>query len=191
MGFSHCLILTLESQLLNPGLEFPSSPPDICFLLILTSLLLALILSFPCFVPEVFCSGCLFSLLFLVLTLWLILFLSEQGHKCTNSLWLLVHLQEGSDVFPLSGWEGFCSAFRSKTCPLAMFRIPTWSPAWPTLCWMKLVMDLFLKFISYWSIVELQCCVNLLLYSKVTQLYIYIHSFSYFFPLWFIIRYWI
>ena len=32
---------------------------------------------------------------------------------------------------------------------------------------------------------------QLLLYSKVIQLYIYIHSFSFSIPLWFITRYWI
>ena len=32
---------------------------------------------------------------------------------------------------------------------------------------------------------------SFLLYSKVIQLYIYIHSFSYSFPLWFITGYWI
>ena len=33
----------------------------------------------------------------------------------------------------------------------------------------------FLKIIFYWSIVELKCCVNYCWYSKMTQLYTYIH----------------
>ena len=50
--------------------------------------------------------------------------------------------------------------------------------------------DFFFSFnIFYWSIVDLQCCVN---FCKVIQWSIYIHSFlKYSCPLWLIIRYWI
>ena len=48
--------------------------------------------------------------------------------------------------------------------------------------------DAFLKKF-YWSIVDLQCYVNFS--CKVIQLHIYVYSFSYSFPLWFITGYWI
>ena len=59
----------------------------------------------------------------------------------------------------------------------------------------------------YWSVVDLQCCINLCYAAKWLHaymyiciyvyrhisiyIYIYIYSFSYYFPLWFIIGYWI
>ena len=48
----------------------------------------------------------------------------------------------------------------------------------------------FKKFLFYWSIVDLQCCINF--YCKAKWFgYTYIHSFSYSFPSWFITGYWI
>ena len=60
-----------------PGLEFPSSPLQLCFLTIPTTLLLTLIFSFPSLDPQVSRSGCLISLLLLVLTHGLTLICSE------------------------------------------------------------------------------------------------------------------
>ena len=42
----------------------------------------------------------------------------------------------------------------------------------------------FLKNLFYWSVADLQCCVNFCCTAKWLR-YIYIHSFSYSFPLWF------
>ena len=41
---------------------------------------------------------------------------------------------------------------------------------------------LFIKKIFYWSIVDLQCCVSFLLYSKVNQSYVYIYPLFFRFP---------
>ena len=48
----------------------------------------------------------------------------------------------------------------------------------------------FFKNLFYWSIVDLQCCVNFCRMAKWLT-YTYIHSFSYPFLLWFITGYWI
>ena len=42
----------------------------------------------------------------------------------------------------------------------------------------------FSIFYFYWSIADVHCGVNFCLYSKGIQLYMYIHSFSYPFPVW-------
>ena len=55
--------------------------------------------------------------------------------------------------------------------------------------------SLFFYLLKSRGIVDLQCCVKTLLYSKVTQLYtdthsyIHTHYFSYSFPFWFITGY--
>lgn len=92
IGSSHCLILTLESQLFKLGLEGPAS--------FLTFVFYCLQQVCFCFVPEVFCIKGLFSLLFLVLTLRLFLFLFEQNPECTNTFWFLVHSKKGSNLNP-------------------------------------------------------------------------------------------
>ena len=50
----------------------------------------------------------------------------------------------------------------------------------------------FLKNLFYWSIVDLQYCVNFYCTAKwFSCTYIYTYSFLYYFPLWFITGYWI
>ena len=47
-------------------------------------------------------------------------------------------------------------------------------------------------FLKNWSIVDLQCCINFCCIVKwFSYTYIYMHTFSYSFPLWLIIGYWI
>ena len=66
-----------------------------------------------------------------------------------------------------------------------------WGTWWAHWYWGGLTILFLLVFFFFfnWSIVELQCCVNFLLYSKVTQLYI--HSFLYSFLLSFIPGCWV
>jgi len=56
--------------------------------------------------------------------------------------------------------------------------------------WKSLLSSFLLNFILYWSIFDLQCCVN---FCPIAEWFIdtYIHSFSCYFPLWFITGYWI
>ena len=49
--------------------------------------------------------------------------------------------------------------------------------------------QIYYFFLFYWCIVDLQCCVNFYCTEKWPS-YTYTHSFSYSFPLWFIIGYW-
>ena len=70
-------------------------------------------------------------------------------------------------------------------------RHPSWERPWPVVLhnytlFHNVFKHFFLMF--YWSIVDLQCCINFCC-TAVTQLYAYIHLFSYHFPLWFIIGY--
>ena len=44
---------------------------------------------------------------------------------------------------------------------------------------------------SYWSIVDLQCRTNFLLYGSDSVIHLHVYSFSYSFPLWFISEDWI
>ena len=48
-----------------------------------------------------------------------------------------------------------------------------WRMALETKIWVLVLFSIVFFFFFNWSIVKLQCCVNFLLYSKVTQLYIY------------------
>lgn len=110
MGSSPCLILTLESQLLKLGLEFPNFPPDVGFPWIPAHLLLALILSFPCFVPEVFCCRCCISLSFFGL------FCSHQS-RSTNILTLFdfwLTLRKALMWFPFPDGKGSALPFAPR-----------------------------------------------------------------------------